>query len=412
MPRSPRTAQPAIIWRLDLASPASHQGGDIEKLGLVLSGGGARSAYQVGVLKGIHKISVDEKIESKLKFSIIAGTSGGAINGAHLACHADDFGKSCDELWEQWENLNLSGVVKTNSWPIINRALRLVTQLGSGGRQLSQNVVELLDTKPLAQMLLKRLDFHKMRRNLDEGHIYALALTATHYGTGTSVTFFEGAPDITEWKRSNRIGLRTKLRVKHVLGSSAIPILFPPAKIRGNYYGDGAIRLSAPMSPAIHLGADRVLAIGVRYWRSPEETVEINRTKLMESIQFADITGVIMNSIFLDAIDADLERMERINRTLTKLPDKNNHAELRPIPVLAIRPSVDLAILAKDQLDQFSGLLKHMLGGLGAANGHGNDLVSYLAFEKSYTSRLLKLGLSDALAQKKAILDWLNSPIS
>ena len=379
-----------------------------KKNGLVLSGGGARSAYHIGVLAGLQDIARVEGLGNSLDYSIISGISGGAINGSYLACRADDPISAVNSLWTQWEELTLKNVFRADTFPLLSRASHLASQLGFGGRVPGKAVTELLDTAPLQQLLNHVLNFEKLRAHIASKKLHGLGITATHYGTGSSVTFFEGAPEIDTWIRSNRIGRKTTLSPDHVLASSAIPALFPPTRIQDAYYGDGAIRMSSPMSPAIHMGADRILAIGVRYFRTPQETLALNETMTMRSIRLADIAGVMLNSLFLDAIDADLERMERINRTLTLVPHSSAHPEnLRRIPVLAIRPSVDLGALAKSEFNGFSWMFKHLLRGLGASDNRGSDLVSYLAFEKSYTSRLLEIGRQDALKQRADVLKWL-----
>lgn len=384
----------------------AHQG---QKLGLVLSGGGARSAYQAGVLVGLEQIARDAGLDPR--FKVIAGTSGGAINGAFLACHSEDWTVATRQLWRHWETLDLPRVVNTRATSLFSRAFRLFAQLSLGGSRVNEGVTELLDAQPLAEFLLESLDFKKFRSNLAKGNVHGLGLNLTHYATGSCVTFFQGASEITPWMRSQRIGKRTNLTVKHVLASAAIPLLFPPVKIHGSYYGDGAVRMTSPLSPAIHMGADKVLMIGVRYYRTPQQTVALNKEARMDSIQFADIAGVLMNSIFLDALDSDLERMERINLTLKSFAKIGGQGPpaggLRSIPVLAIRPSVDLGVLAKDEFHHFSRVLKHFLKGLGASEGRGSDMLSYLAFERSYTCKLLELGYKDALAQKDEYLAWL-----
>lgn len=385
-----------------------------KKLALVLSSGGARSAYQAGVLMGLHKIAAEEGLSEKFHFPVIAGTSGGAINGAFLACYADQWDLALNTLWNHWEQLTVESVIKAAPYPVFSQAFRLMSQLSLGGHSPGANIKELLNTEPLTEMLKKSLDFKRLRANIASGRIHGLGLTATHYATGSAVTFFQGSSQIPPWMRSHRIGKRTVLNLKHVLASSSIPLLFPPVFIHGSYYGDGAVRMPSPLSPAIHMGADKILAIGVRYYRSPKESFDLNASARMPNIQIADIMGVLMNSIFLDALDSDIERLNRINTTLKLLPKDSyqEHPEkLRQIPVLAIHPSIDLALLAKDEFHRFSWIFKHFLKGLGASDVYGSDLLSYLAFEKSYTTKLLNLGAQDALTHKRAFIEWLLKPI-
>ncbi|MGK5085267.1 patatin-like phospholipase family protein [Bdellovibrionota bacterium FG-1] len=358
-----------------------------EKVGLVLSGGGARSAFQ-----------------------IICGISGGAINGAYLASRANQMPDALQDLWSSWNEIKLDDVMEASSARIFGTASKLILQLGLGGIFNARPTTQLLSTAPLVRYLLKKLDFRQIQRHIESGLLHGVAMTTTHYGTGSTVTFFDGVPSLQPWMRSHRIGKRTNLTLKHVLASSAIPLLFPPIKIQGAYYGDGAVRMTSPLSPAIHLGSSKVIAIGVRYHRSPIETFELNQSFRMRSVQLADISGVLLNALFMDALDSDLERMMRINQTLSLLTDEDRreHPEkLRRIPVLAIRPSQDLGRLAVDEFRRFSWVLRHFLRGLGASEHHGSDLLSYLAFEKSYTSRLLQLGFKDVMAEKARVLAWL-----
>ncbi len=380
-----------------------------EKLGLVLSGGGARSAYQAGVMAGLQRIAVEDKLEDRLKFSVFSGTSGGAINSTYLASHADDWNAAVGGLWSHWENLGLDTVIKTDSLPMMRRAFRLASQLGFGGKTLgSKKSTEILSSEPLRKLLTASSNFEKLHANLNSGVIYALGLTATQYATGTSVTFYQGSENIQPWIRRNRVGRPEKLSVEHALASAAIPFLFPPVAINGSYYGDGALRMSSPLSPAIHMGADRLLAIGVRYSRPEVDVLSRIDAVQTPSITLADIAGASLNALFLDAVDSDVERLERINRTLSLVPKGMAHPEsLKHIPVLTIRPSADIGMMAKGQLNKFSWTMRHLLKGLGSSEERGSDLISYLAFDSSYTSQLLQLGLKDALAQRAAVREWL-----
>jgi NTE family protein len=216
------------------------------------------------------------------------------------------------------------------------------------------------------------------------------------------MTFFDGAPDIAPWVRSSRLGLRAVLSVPHVLASAAIPVFFPPVALEGAWFGDGCVRLSAPLSPVIHLGAERILAIGIRYARTPAETIALNQTGRRANPSVSDISGVLLNAIFLDSLDSDVERSERINATLSLLT-REQHGRLRHplrrIPLLVLRPSRDLGSLAIEQYQRFPKTLRHLLRGIGATGESGWDLVSYLAFEPAYIERLIELGYEDTHAR-------------
>lgn len=378
------------------------------KIGLVLSGGGARSAYQAGALLGLHDLLANEG-EEKLAFQIISGISGGALNGSYLAARADEGREPFQDLWNYWSEIKTEYVIDTSNIQMYGSATRLLFQLGSGGMGNANPITQMLNTKPLINYLLKKIHFSKIRQHINSGILHGVALTSTHYGTGSSVTFFDGESSIQNWTRSYRVGIRTNIAMKHLLASSAIPLLFPPIKIQGAFYGDGGVRMTSPLSPAIHMGADKIIAIGVRYHRTPIETLKMNSSSKMASIQLADILGVFLNSMFMASLDSDLERMNRINQTLDLLTkeDRLEHPEkLRKIPILAIRPSMDLGQLAVGEIKRLPWILRHFLKGLGASAHHGSELISYLAFEKSYTTQLLQLGLNDVMADKARILEW------
>ena len=379
-----------------------------KKLAVVLPGGGARSAYQAGVLAGLNEL-IETHFKNSLQFKIICGISGGAVNSAYLAANVHKRSESYKKLWDNWASLGLGDIMDIGGNSIFSTALKLVLQLGAGGFYRGKPITQILSTDPLTNYLISRVDFRSIRKHIRNGDLQGLAITSTHYGTGTTVTFFDGHKDIKPWMRSHRIGKRLKIGPKHILASAAIPVLFPPVKIHGSFYGDGAMRMASPLSPAIHLGTDKVLAIGLRYYRSPQETYQLNNSFRMKTIQLADISGTLLNSLFLDAVDSDLERMMRINQTLRLLPPeaiKTQPERLRMVPVLALRPSKDLGTLAVDEFKNFSWVLKHFLRGLGATENTGSDLISYLAFEKTYTTRLLELGYTDVMKDQKAILEW------
>lgn len=382
-------------------------------LGLVLTGGGARSAYQAGVLRGLHQVAVEEKLGDQFRFNVFSGISGGAINASYLASHADTWDQAIESLWQRWQKLTLEAVVETDVWPLLKKVTKVGTNLGFGGVfWKKKKPTELLSSEPLRKMLAGGSNFERFQNNLKSGLVQGLGLTATHYGYGTSVTFYQGQSNIKSWARRNRIGLPTVLSNEHVMASAAIPFLFPPILIDGAYYGDGAMRMSAPLSPAIHMGAHKILAIGVRYSRSESEVYKrVESPGDMKSVSLADIAGATLNALFLDAVDSDVERLERINRTLSLIHEDKKHPEaLKNIPVLIVRPSQDLGALAKGQLSKFSWTMRHLLRGLGASEERGSDLISYLAFDHSYTGQLLELGYKDALNQRQSILEWLKAP--
>jgi NTE family protein len=375
--------------------------------GLVLSGGGARAAYQAGVLRAVSDLLGERGLLKEPPFQIFCGESAGAINASLLAAHVDDFARGTAELWRCWDELRMEDIFSTSPVSLLSNATRWMSELSLGGLLQKGHAPYLLDTTPLRKYLAPRIDFEKIRKLVQTKHLRGLGISATNYCTGSAVTFYESLEDVEPWARSHRIGIRTELKLDHVLASAAIPIIFPPVKIGHCFFGDGSVRLKSPLSPAIHLGATRLLAVGLRYYRTPEQTVELNQNQRMHSLALADIAGVLLNAGFLDNLDSDLERLERINHTLALIPE-HRHGELpsqlRPISALAVRPSKDLGQLASQEFENFSRLLRYFLRGLGTSKQSGWDLVSYLAFDKAYTRKLLDLGYEDGLARKEELL--------
>jgi NTE family protein len=262
--------------------------------------------------------------------------------------------------------------------------------------------------------LTREFAIEKLRDHFRSGLLRGVAISATNYQTGTTITFFDGVPAIKPWVRPGRIAVREFLRIDHIMASSAIPIFFPPIRIDGRFFGDGGIRMTTPTSPAIHIGAEKIIAIGVRYGRSKDETVDMNVAEKAETVAVSEIAGVLLNAVFLDALDNDVDLLERINRTLAAIPDEERHKHpdlLRRIPCLALRPTQDLGCLASDQYEKFPAMLRHLLRGIGAKGESGWDLLSYLAFLPGYVGKLIELGYEDTMSRRDEILAFFGTPI-
>lgn len=377
-----------------------------KKIGLVLSGGGARGAYQAGILSGLAEV-IGHDFGAQ-PFPIITGISAGSINASYLASASSTFVEQVNLLVHLWGELVSEQVIKTNPFTLGKLGLGWLKDLSTGGLLGQPQSTHLLDSTPLENFLRQRIDFDQLRRNVDSKILDGVSVTSTSYASGTSVTFFDSR-DLTSWTRSARIGLKTTLALEHVLASSSIPIFFKPVRIGQSYYGDGGIRSSSPLSPAIHLGADKILAIGVRFHRSNIEEMEINHEIKMPDISMAHIAGVLLNSLFLDAIEFDHERLARVNETVSLLEQQapnGSGQKLKKIPTLLFLPSVDLGQIAADQFDRFPAVLKYFLKGLGANEENGADMLSYLAFDYAYTQRLIEIGRSDALARREEIREF------
>ena len=376
-------------------------------LGLVLTGGGARAAYQVGVIQAIAELT--HLKESP--FNVLTGVSAGAINVSYLMSRADDFKLASHGLWDLWMNLHSERIYRSDPSSIASLGSKWIQTLGMGGMfAQKKRANHLLNTQPLRELLEQELQLDKLPQFFKQGILHGACVSATNYLTGTAISFFDGVESLNPWMRSTRLGVRTSLTVEHIMASSAIPVFFPPVPLEGAPYGDGCIRLTSPLSPAIHLGADRIIAIGIRYFRSDEQTRELNQNLKRDGLSIAEIGGVLLNAVFLDSIETDIERMERINSTLTIMTEEQrakNPNQLKQIPVLALRPSQDLGHLAKGTLKEFPTLIRFLLRGVGAKEDKGWDLVSYLAFEKAYTSQLIELGYQDTMRKKEMILEFM-----
>lgn len=369
--------------------------------GLILSGGGARAAYQVGVLSAIADL-LPESAENP--FPIIVGTSAGAINAVSLACGALDFQQSVRKLTSIWQGFRSDLVYRTDWLGVIRQAGRFVAQhlLGIGR---GAEPVALLDNAPLRDLLLKELDFSGITLAVARRKLRAVAITAFAYQSGQAVTFYQGRGNIDPWVRHRRNGLPTRLHIEHLMASSAIPVLFPPVRLNKEYFGDGAVRQAAPISPALHLGADRVLVIGVRSQTQEEQTIPMTA----RPPSLAQIGGHLLNSTFIDNLESDLELLERLNMLGEMLPEteRKKHLGLSPVDVLVIAPSKKIDEIAARHRHQLPASLRFFLRGPGATRASGGGVLSYLLFERSYCNELIELGYQDAMSKKEELLAFL-----
>src|SRR5688500_19503865 len=306
------------------------------RAGLVLTGGGARAAYQVGVVKAVRDILGNPV---KNPFPILCGTSAGAINATTLAVFANDFSRGVGNLLEVWENMHCHHIYRTDAAHIMRIGLRWMSSMMLLSRH---NPVSLLDSTPLRDMLERTLAFDRIQDHIDSGALYAVCVTASGYTSGQSVSFFQGGSGLEGWERNQRIGAAVALKLDYLLASSALPFIFPAVKVHREYFGDGSMRQIAPVSPALHLGADRVLIVG-----TGRQTMDDARARSNVYPSLAQIAGHALNSIFLDSLMVDIERLERINRTVTLIPPEAvKDSTLRPIKVLFITPSQPLERIA------------------------------------------------------------------
>ncbi len=353
---------------------------------LVLSGGGARGAYHVGVLRQI------ARQHPELRFPIITGVSAGAINATFIASHAGELTDATDELAELWSELSTSRVMRSDIPSLLANALRIAGNVVSAGSRIAPPVRGLVDTAPLRRILTSVVDSRAIQAKIDAGRLAALAVSATSYRTGDSVTFVQGRPELEMWDRFRRHARAERITVDHVMASAAIPLFFPGCEVDGEYFGDGSLRQTYPLSPAIHLGADRVLAISSRF-ANVSETGEAEDAYPTA----ARVLGLMLNSIFLDHLDADAERLERVNQLLQRVDPKHSWlVPEREVELLVVRPSLDIARMAAGYERQMPRTLRYLIRGLGTRRGSGADLLSYLLFEPRFLSELIELGERDA----------------
>ena len=373
-----------------------------EKLGLILTGGGARVAYQVGVLKAIAEFLPRH---AHNPFPIICGTSSGSLNAVTLAVNARSFRKGVQYLLNIWKNSQIDHVYRTDPVSVLKNSSRWFAGLILSSMGINKlNQVSLLDNAPMVAMLEATLPYEKIQENIDAGHLYALSITASGYGSGCSVTFYQGVEEIPPWKRAHRLGIPTKIEPKHLLASSAIPFIFPAVLVNREYFGDGSMRQIAPISSALHLGATRVLIIGLGH--SEEEQ---NRSNICDYPSLAQIAGHVMDSIFLDSLKVDVERVQRINHSIGMLTaDAQQQINWRHVDVLVIEPSQAIEKIAQRYAMHLPWTIRFLLRGIGAMRRSGANLVSYLLFEKNFCRAMIELGYQDALKQKQEILAFIN----
>lgn len=368
-------------------------------IGLVLTGGGARGAYQVGVLSWIAKRYPD------LDVPIITGVSAGAVNTAKLASRFGTFAESVEELRGLWSGLRVEDIFRVAPWSLAWSAFRWGSRLTAGGRGGVAPVRGFLDTEPLRELLDEVLvtkdggDIAGIEYNLERGRLKAAAVVTASYTTGQSVVWVQGR-NIDPWTRPARRAVHTKLRVDHIMASAALPIFFPAVRVHdpaigAHWYGDGGMRLSAPLSPALHLGAQRVLAISTRYDRTQRESDAPN---VLGYPPPAQVLGLLLNSVFLDLIDQDVLRLERLNSLLEKLPPEERNG-LRPIRILTIRPSRDLAVMAADYELNLPWAFRFMTRGLGTQETRAPDVLAMLMFNPAYLQAVMDMGERDAEAR-------------
>lgn len=369
-----------------------------KKIGLVLSGGGARAAYQVGVLKAISRLLPNERGNP---FDIISGTSAGAINAVALASYAGHYRLGIRQLERIWKNFSCDQVFRSNFTSVLSWSMKFFMNSFFGYK--AGEPVSLLDNTPLKQLLSKFISFDNIQKAIDNQDLHALSVTASGYSTGESVSFFQAHNSIKNWQRLRRIGVRSRINIQHLLASSAIPTVFPAIKINREFFGDGAIRQLAPISPVLHLGASKILVIGVsgdNHKRKPRET-------MTSYPSLGKIMNHMFNAAFLDSMESDVERLTRVNNTISKIPAdilQSQGIPLRPVELLEISPSESIDDIAARHARELPASLKFFFNSKGRRQKNGAGVLSYLLFERGFCRDLIQHGYDDAMKQKDEIL--------
>lgn len=376
---------------------------------LVLSGGGARGAYQVGVLSAVAEIATELKIKSP--FKIYTGISAGAINAAYISAGTDDFSTTVQRLVKMWSGLTSDQIFKTDAVSLGKIGLQWMGELSFGGITGTTASRSLLDTSPLHNLIKHNLEFSKIQSHIDSGVLHALAITALDYRTSTAITFVQGQSQgpaqIKNWQRARRRSELSKIRSEHILASSAIPLLFPPVQLDERWFGDGCVRNQTPCSSALHIGAEKLFVIGVR--KQNDTADDLRAMQLKSSPSVARVINVLLNSVLLDGVEVDIERLNKINEFLSRVPE-DMHAKLnfKKVDYIWIHPTEDIGAIAASMSSKLPRVIRYLLKGLGPLED-ASEIVSYLLFEPQFCTKLIEHGYQDGMAQKLSIEEFLQT---
>ena len=366
-----------------------------KKIGLVLPGGGARAAYQVGVLKAISELIPDSN-----PFSIISGTSAGAINASLLASRSQSLKEAVEVLSGVWCNFKTNKVYRTETTVMLKSIFQWLLTVSSGG-VLAKNPKSLLDNLPLRQLLEDTINLEGIKNNIDKGNLDAFAITAASYPSKKSVTFFQSEEDDIDWERFLRVGVKNDILIDHLMASIALPLIFPAVKINNEYFGDGAMRQATPLSPAIRLGAEKLLIINTDS-KSPNNQLTDNQ--IYPSI--GEVGGYMLDALFTGGLLSDLERLDRINQIIENSGNNSvqtSNKKMKHLDYCVISPSKDIKKIAKEHYKDVPYSVKLLMKGLGLKNREESELLSFLLFESSFTSSLIQLGFEDGMTNQSEI---------
>jgi NTE family protein len=364
---------------------------------LILPGGGARAAYQAGVLKAIAEITP----RGTNPFPVICGVSAGAINAVVLASHAHEFHVGVERLERFWSSMFCGRIYRTDAWSVLRTAVQWALSIPLGGKGIP-HPKSLLDNHPLRRFLDSVLQLQGIGEAIAGGHLQGVAITASGYTSASATSFYQAASGVLPWNRARRRGLATTLQVGHLMASAALPLMFPAEQIGAEYFGDGGMRMLTPLSPAIHLGADRIVVISTR-----DEKPDPPPVHSMPYPSLGEIGGYLLDTIFMDTLNSDLDRLQRINRTLALIPPEQRDATtLLNIDSMVIRPSRDVRDITQEHMGEIPRAVRLLLHSLG---GWGRDwrLASYLLFEPAYCQELIAMGYRDGIAVRNELREFL-----
>lgn len=372
------------------------------KTALLLTGGGASAAYQVGVLKAISKFLPRNH---GIPFPIISGTSAGAINATTIACYASCYHLGIRRLEYIWNNIHTHQIYDSVGPKVFGHIIKGLLGSFQAG-YAPKKPMSLLNNEPLRRLLTQVVDFKRIDGNISSGYLSSIAITAASYSSGDSISFYQADKSITPWQRSKRRGIQTQLHTEHLMASSAIPFIFPSVKIGKGHFGDGSISQLSPLSTPIHLGAEKIFIVGVE---QPQQQIH-HAVDFQQAPSTANITGHLMDTVFTEALNSDLERMNRVNNTVKLIDEqtRKTHSSLKNVDSFVVNPSQNFHVVADDHYEELTWSLRLLLRMLGAKKGAETSLTSYIMFERNYCRKLIQIGFNDAMEQEQSIREFLN----
>lgn len=374
-------------------------------IGIVLSGGGARGSYQVGVYQALTDIAKKHKVPFNI--SVYSGVSAGAINATFLAAYSSDIFKGASELRKLWSNLTTDEVFYTDAMQMGKMGFKWLNEMSFGKMPVHQPAQALLDTTPLRKLIQNNTPWLGIQKGLEDRHFDHLCLTAVNYQNSSSYSFIQSRDGFQSWNKRRRISQKAFIQAEHVLASAAIPLLFPPVNVDGAWYGDGCVRNSHPCAPSIYLGAQKLIVIGVR--TQTPTLADLRASEANKPPSVARVINALLNAVLLDGIELDVDRLQRLNAMIDQVPeDFKNKLEYRKVDCLMVSPSVDIGEIALTKAHNLPRLIRYLMKGLGKLEDAA-EILSYLLFEPEFCSLLIELGYQDGLAQEEKFLSLLTS---